>query len=151
MWQKFVIGIGRIGLALIFIMGGISKIFNWSGSLAYVDATLSDWQAYATGLGFLETVFNMIEPLGMVLLVLGLVFELVGGISVLLGLKVSWGTGLLVLFLIPTTLLFHPYWYLDGAAREMELIAFMKNIAILGGLLVLWASNSLFNRLKSHA
>lgn len=62
-------------------------------------------------------------------------FELLGGLSVLLGIKARAGAGALFLFLIPTTLIFHDFWaYSDPA--QMQMINFVKNLAIMGGLLM---------------
>jgi putative oxidoreductase len=57
---------------------------------------------------------------------------LLGGLSVLTGLKAKWGALVLFLFLIPTTLIFHREY-----SNQTQLIMFMKNLAIMGGLLLL--------------
>ena len=150
MWQRFVIVIGRIFEGDIFIIGALDKILNWSDSLAQLDAVFSDWKAYVTNIGFLEGAFNVLAPMSSVILVIAVALELVGGISVVIGFKPQFGAFCLILFMIPTTVLVHHYWYLDGQTRLLELIAFTKNISILGGLFVLWASTSLVNKLRAH-
>lgn len=55
-----------------------------------------------------------------------------GGLSVLLGWKTRWGAAALLLFLIPTTLLFHM-----NFSDQNQVFNFTKNIAIMGGLLML--------------
>jgi uncharacterized membrane protein YphA (DoxX/SURF4 family) len=42
----------------------------------------------------------------------------------------------LVAAMIPTTMAGHPYWELDGAERKAQQIQFLKNAAIVGGLLL---------------
>ena len=59
------------------------------------------------------------------------VLEAVGGLSMLIGYKARWGATLLVIFLIPTTLVFHTKF-----SDAVQMIMFMKNIAIIGGLLM---------------
>ena len=61
-----------------------------------------------------------------------------GGLSVALGLWTRIGAWLLILFLIPVTVMMHGFWGIDdpAAARTQE-IMFMKNLAILGGALLL--------------
>lgn len=44
-----------------------------------------------------------------------------------------------MLFLIPTTFLFHDFWNLSGGAQMGQMAAFMKNLAIGGGLSLLVA------------
>ena len=148
MWQRILIVLGRIFLGYIFVVSGISKIFNWHETQDQVVATLSDWSAYATGIDWLEGLLNIMSSMPTILLVTALALELIGGVSVLIGFRPKWGAIFLVLFLIPTTLLYHHFWFLEGTAREEELIAFMKNCAILGGLLVLWAASNMQARLK---
>ncbi len=137
MFQKIVTALGRILIAAIFIISGVSKLFNWSGSLQHLTSVLSDWHAY---LGQ-SSLFSVAISLAPLLLCLAIVFELVGGCSVLIGYRPKWGALLLILFLIPTTIIMHHFWFLEGQARSEEQISFIKNCAILGGLMVLWASN----------
>ena len=66
------------------------------------------------------------------LLVGAIVFLLLGSIAVILGVKARWGAVLLVLFLIPTTIVFHP-----PTGGEEDLIQFLKNLGLLGGLLLI--------------
>jgi putative oxidoreductase len=61
--------------------------------------------------------------------------ELLGGLSLILGYKTRLGAAILLLFLIPTTFIFHDFWNAEGAARLPEQVNFMKNVAIFGGLL----------------
>ena len=57
----------------------------------------------------------------------------VGGFSILLGVRPHWGIALVSLFLIPVTLLMHPYWkHTDPMMRVNDQVNFMKNLAILG-------------------
>ena len=58
-----------------------------------------------------------------------------GGLSVLTGFKARWGALALVLFLVPVTAIFHNFWTLQGMEQQMQMIHFMKNLAIMGGLL----------------
>jgi uncharacterized membrane protein YphA (DoxX/SURF4 family) len=64
---------------------------------------------------------------------------LFGGYSVLAGVRVTAGVASLVLFLIPVTFTMHNFWRLEGEARQSEKIQFMKNIALLGAVLMLLA------------
>lgn len=137
MFQKIVTALGRILIAAIFIISGVSKLFTWSGSLQHLTSVLSDWHAY---LGQ-SSLFSVAISLAPLLLCLAIAFELIGGCSVLIGYRPKWGAVLLILFLIPTTIIMHHFWFLEGQARSEEQISFIKNCAILGGLMVLWASN----------
>jgi putative oxidoreductase len=62
----------------------------------------------------------------------GLVLIL-GGLSVLLGARPTWGVLLLTIFLVPTSFLMHNYWAdTDPSMRQMNATNFKKNIALLG-------------------
>ena len=74
-----------------------------------------------------------------VLLLAGMLFELIGGVLVFLGIWVRLGAVLLIIFLIPTTFLFHNFWDLPDPDRQMQLTNFMKNVSICGGLLYVLA------------
>ena len=58
---------------------------------------------------------------------------ILGGISILLGVRPHWGIALVSAFLIPVTLLMHQYWkHTDPMMRINDQVNFMKNVAILG-------------------
>ncbi len=63
-----------------------------------------------------------------------------GGLMVLLGLWGDLGALLLLVFLVPTALLFHRFWQeSDPMARQQEMIQFMKDLALAGGAVLLFA------------
>jgi putative oxidoreductase len=102
--------LGRILLAAIFLVSGLGKIADPSGTRAMMAS------------------FGI--PFTGPLLVAAIVLEVAGALSLITGFKVRWGALLLILFLVPTTLIFHT----DFSNRE-QLAHFLKNLAIIGGLL----------------
>lgn len=109
--MKYIPLAARICLCLIFINSGIGKIFGFGSTAAMMAST---------GL-----------PIPEVLLVFTIAFQLLGGLSLLLGYKVKVGSILLILFLIPATLVFH-----NPIADPSEINSFLKNIGLIGGLLM---------------
>ncbi|MFP4694494.1 MAG: DoxX family protein, partial [Halothece sp.] len=103
---------GRVFLALIFIHTAIGSITDFTGTQ--------------------ERITEMGLPFPFVLLMGNIVFKLVGAISLILGFKVQWGAVILIIFLIPTTVVFHDFWN-----NPDESIAFFKNLGLIGGLLLL--------------
>ena len=58
---------------------------------------------------------------------------ILGGLSVLLGARPTWGVLLLTVFLLPTSFLMHNYWAAtDPSVRQLDMTNFKKNIALLG-------------------
>jgi putative oxidoreductase len=78
-------------------------------------------------------------PAVAVLLPLTILVEVGGGVLLAVGYKTRWAALALTLFLVPVTLVFHAFWGLDPQAAQMQQIQFMKNIAIMGGLLSVFA------------
>jgi putative oxidoreductase len=113
---------GRVLLAPIFILSGVMKIANWSQTAAGMER---------------EGLFAV--P---VLLFLAILFELLGGLSVLLGFRARLGALLLVLFLVPVTLVYHDFWTYQGSEAMNQMQHFMKNLTIMGGLLTLAAAGA---------
>jgi uncharacterized membrane protein YphA (DoxX/SURF4 family) len=129
--------IARFLISLIFIAGAVSKILHWHETERLLMNTLCEWQS---NIGFsdnLQECLATLVPWTPLLLLVATLFELCGGLSVLLGIKEKWGATLLFLFLIPTTILFHQFWFVEGSAREMQMTHFLKNLAIMGGLLMI--------------
>jgi uncharacterized membrane protein YphA (DoxX/SURF4 family) len=130
--------IARFFISLVFLAGAISKILHWRESETSLLSILCEWQS---NIGFsdeLHECFGVIIPLTPILLLAATVFEFLGGLLVLLGIKERLGAGLLIVFLIPATIIMHQFWFVDGTARELQLTHFLKNLAILGGLMVIF-------------
>ena len=107
--------LGRLCLSAIFIMSGINKVLHWSQS---ADQMRSEGMVGV--------------PL---FLALAILVEIGAGLAILIGWKTRLAAFLLVIFLIPVTLIFHDFWRYHGPAQMQQMIHFMKNLAILGGLL----------------
>ena len=110
---------GRILLALIFIISGFGKITGFEGTVGYIASK---------GL-----------PLPQLGAIGALAVELVGGILLIAGCQARWAATAIFLYLIPTTLIFHPFWAVEAAQQQMQQINFMKNLAIMGGMLYVMA------------
>jgi putative oxidoreductase len=66
------------------------------------------------------------------------VLALAGGVSVLVGFRTKIGASLIALFLIPVTVMMHRFWSVsDAGMAQMQMIMFLKNLAILGGALLI--------------
>jgi putative oxidoreductase len=80
-------------------------------------------------------------PLPKLSVVFSALLLIVGGLSVLFNIYPGVGLLALVIFLIPVTIIIHPFWKeQDPVAKMGEMINFMKNIALLGAVLILLAS-----------
>src|SRR5262245_64475812 len=110
---------GRILLSAIFLFSGVGKLMDWSGTA-----------------GGMEKHGMVAVP---IFLAGAIALELGGGLSVLLGWKARWGAVALLVFLVPATLIFHNFWAEEGAARMNQMTHFMKNTALMGGLLMVVA------------
>jgi len=99
----------RILLSSIFLVSGAKKIFAFQATQGY----MASFGMQMTG----------------VFLVLAILFEIGGGLFLLFGYYPRLGALALILFLIPTTLVFH-----RNFADPAQVSQFLKNVAILGGL-----------------
>lgn len=104
--------LGRLFLATIFFMSGLTKITSYAGTQGYMDAM---------------GVPSMLLPLVIAL-------EVLGGLAVILGWKTKVVALVLAGFTIASALLFHA-----DFSDQMQMGMFMKNIAITGGFLMLVA------------
>jgi putative oxidoreductase len=77
-------------------------------------------------------------PAPEILVPLSGLIALIGGLSVLLGYKAKEGAWLLVIFLVTATFSMHRYWMFDDLiVRDIQQLMFMKNLALLGGALLI--------------
>lgn len=117
--QSFATLVGRVLLSAVFLFTGMQKITNFGGTTEAIESR---------GL-----------PVAPLLALAAILLELGGGLSVLAGYWCRVGATALILFLIPTTLIFHPFWDVVAEERLGEFAHFMKNIGLLGGLMLLVA------------
>lgn len=67
----------------------------------------------------------------------------VGGLMLLLGYRTGLASFLLLAYWVPVTFVVHPFWTFSGDyTQRIESIEFMKNIAIMGGLLMVVVNGS---------
>ncbi|MBD3331213.1 DoxX family membrane protein [candidate division GN15 bacterium] len=111
--------IGRILLVAIFLSSGFNKLFNWSQTAAYMESK---------GM-----------PMVPLFLAAAMIILIVGGLSVLLGYLTRLGAAALIVFLIPTSIIFHGFWSVEAAQVQQQTIHFMKNMGLMGGLFLLIA------------
>ena len=107
--------LGRLLIAAIFIMSGLSKIGNYAGTVQYMSAK---------GI-----------PMAPFFLYGAVLFEVAGGLMIALGLRYRIGALMLIVFLIPTTIIFH-----GNFADRVEMIQFLKNLSIMGSLVFIFAN-----------
>jgi putative oxidoreductase len=112
--------IGRILMSAVFLISGFFKVAGYSQVVGY---------AAAKGL-----------PLAGVAIACAAAVELLGGIAILIGFKTRIVPWVLFLYLVPATVIFHNFWALQGMEQQDNMIHFMKNLAIMGGLLILAAN-----------
>ena len=139
MIQSLFAFVGRALLSIIFITSAIHKLFNWQDTLNTVTQATNNWLALSVGHAVMQDLIEWAIPHITLLLMVAVVFELLGGLLVFLGIWTRLGAVLLIVFMISATLLFHHFWQLQGVDREMQMIHFMKNVSITGGLLFLLA------------
>ncbi len=111
--------LGRLCLAALYLPAGISKITGFSGTAGYIASV---------GL-----------PLATAGAVLAILVEAGGGLALLLGYRTRIAALALALFTLAAALLFHAYWAMPPDKAFVNSLMFWKNIAIVGGLLVLAA------------
>ena len=110
---------GRFLLALMFVMAGFSKITGFAGTVGYISSK---------GM-----------PAAEVLAVLTILLEIGGGLALMFGWRARWAALALALFTLLASLVFHSFWAVPEAQKMMQQLLFMKNISVVGGLLMVAA------------
>jgi putative oxidoreductase len=107
--------VGRILIALIFVVSGFGKISGFEGIVGYIASK---------GL-----------PLPEFAAMAAVVIELGGGLMVMFGWKARWAAAAMFVFTAVAALIFHNFWAVPAAQSQNQMIHFMKNVSMLGGLL----------------
>lgn len=107
--------VGRLLIAAIFVFSGFGKITGFDGTVGYIASK---------GL-----------PLPQLAAIAAIIVELGGGILLVLGWKTRWAAGAMMLFTLAAALIFHNYWAAPAEAAQNQMIHFLKNVSMAGGLL----------------
>ena len=114
--MRFLVPLGRLLFSAIFFMAGPNHFK--SGTIDY---------AAQAGV-----------PLAKIAVPLSGIIAILGAISILLGWYARVGALLIILFLIPVSFSMHNFWAVhDPQQAQMQMIHFMKNMAMLGGALLI--------------
>jgi putative oxidoreductase len=117
--QGFPVAIARVLLALMFVLAGIGKLTGLEGTAGYIASK---------GL-----------PAPMLLAVAAGVVELVAGVLIIIGWQARWAALALAVFTLVASVIFHNYWAMPAEEQMMQQLMFMKNLAVTGGLLLVFA------------
>ncbi len=117
--QGFPLVVARILLALMFVLSGFGKLTGLEGTAGYIASK---------GL-----------PVPMLLAAAAGVLELVAGVLLIIGWQARWAALALAVFTLVASVLFHNYWAMPVEQQRMQQLMFMKNLAITGGLLFVFA------------
>lgn len=124
--QSLCAPVGRLLISLIFVVSGFNKLANFAGTQAYMESA---------------GVPGMLLPLVIVV-------ELLGALAIILGWHTRVAAFLLAGFSLLSAILFH-----GNSGDQMQMIMFMKNLALAGGFLMIVAlgagAYSLDNRSKA--
>jgi putative oxidoreductase len=111
--------IGRLLIAAIFVTSGFAKLTDPAGAIGYMNAAgvpNADVLVYVAGAA-----------------------ELLGGLALVFGFLTRLAALGLALVLIPIQFYFHAFWTMEGMEAKTQMVNFMKNLAILGGLAMVFA------------
>ena len=111
--------VARILLAAIFLWAGWGKVGGFEGTVGRIGAA---------GL-----------PMGQILAAGAIALEIGGGLMLIAGWHARWAALALAMFSVVTGIAFHAFWSVPPEQVVGQKIHFLKNIAIAGGLLMLWA------------
>ena len=114
--------VGRIAIATLFLPAGIQKLIGIEGAIAYFGS-----------LGL---------PALAILVWVVIAIEILGGLALILGYHTRVVALGLALFTLGASIVGHPFWAAPQDAAFIAQLLFIKNIAILGGLLVLSSSGA---------
>src|SRR5262245_54932571 len=109
--------VARILLALVFLIAGVNKLKAPAAAAGYF-----------TKLGF---------PMADVLVWVVIAVEIGGAVLLIAGWKTKWAAWALAIFTLIATFAAHRFWEFDAAQQVGQMNNFLKNLAIIGGMLLL--------------
>lgn len=113
-----VVLVARVLMAALFLVAGYGKLMNYAG--------------------LVKTIAGAGIPLPEVSAVITIIIELGGGILLVLGWKARWVALALAVFTVVASFIFHAFWSVPADQLMMQRNNFLKNMAIVGGLLIVY-------------
>ena len=113
--QSQMLLVGRILLALVFLVAGIRKLMAVAGTVGYF-----------TKLGM---------PMPEIMVWVSIIIEIGGAALLIVGWQARRAAWLMILFVAIATLMAHRFWEFDAAQYANQMNHFLKNVAIIGGML----------------
>lgn len=114
--------IGRALMAAIFFVSGAAKLMDIEKTVGHM-----------TSQGI---------PEAHILVYVAAIAELAGAASILFGFLTRIGAFGLIIYVVAATVVFHDFWTFTGEEQRMQMIQFLKNLAIIGGLALLVAQGA---------
>ena len=132
--------VGRIAFVLIFILSGAQKLMDIPGTASLIGSKVVLPEFVTAYTPQLETATGMTTAT--MLAILTGIIEIGAALMIAANIGARAGAVLLILFTIATIYYFHPFWTMTGAEREANMINALKNVSLIGGLLVFFVLGS---------
>jgi uncharacterized membrane protein YphA (DoxX/SURF4 family) len=97
-----------------------------------------NWQMYKNNAEVVGALLDRLMNYLPIILGVGIFLEIFGALLVLFGVNITLGAFCLLTYLTFATLLYFPFWFYEGEQMIHNLTLFLKNIALLGGCLLLF-------------
>ncbi|MBU3541928.1 DoxX family protein [Polynucleobacter sp. MWH-Loch1C5] len=120
--QSLINILGRLLIVALFLPAGISKIGSFEGTVGYFNS-----------LGI---------PAASLAVAITILIEVVGSLALLVGYKTKIVAIILAIFTLAASIVGHAYWAAPAEQAFVAQLLFFKNIAVIGGLLILATSES---------
>lgn len=127
--------LGRVLFVVLFVFSGASKLFDIASTTQAITDKVALPALLTPYTAQLEGVTGM--PTAQMLAILAGAVEVLGGLFIALNIGTRFFALLLVLFVGVTTFYFHNFWDMAGADRINNMIHALKNLSLIGGLLVI--------------
>ncbi len=105
-------------MALLFVIGGLGMLMNFQGTVGYIGSLTN-------------------ESVATILTVLAIIFKLGGGVMLLLNWRTALAVEMLIVFTVMATILGHTGFTGDPMQDQAQYTQILKNLAIIGGLLMM--------------
>ena len=127
--------IGRILLVLVFVVSGAMKLLDIQGTAAMIAPVVTIPEALTGFATQLEDATGMKVP--QLLAILAGVVEIVSALLIAFNIGTRAAALLLILFTLAATIYFHAFWNMSGEAMQTNMAMALKNLSIIGGLLIM--------------
>ena len=143
--------LGRVFLSVIFLFSALVEVWDWGTTEQYYNTIFTRWMHLYQGNEAMSLWLADVLSWLPTIVITSIVLKFLGALLMILRFRVCLGAFFLWIVAFAETSLIYDFWHLAGPEQTTTMMLFFKNIAIMGGLMVVMAFGKGLRKMEKKA